>query len=212
LWDPGIPVPVEDGRPNPHDAKSSAARLASSRTGVAAGSHVPETPRITFNRRSRRVREGEPTTVAVPRADLSEGGRVVVHRGRHVDHGDGDHEHGEGHAGDHHVVGHSSSLEPRQYGGLKPPVAEREGLSFPGTRTLTVISCEDDGDEEFNHPPDDSHYTDPDGSGPVRDVAGVTFRQYPASAYRSKRVGPRTVAWNSQPGRLTSRPVSPRSC
>jgi hypothetical protein len=45
-----------------------------------------------------------------------------------------------------------------------------------GEQTLTAMLHEDDGDGEFDHPNGDSHYTSPDGSGPVRDVAEVVFR------------------------------------
>ena len=146
--------------------------LAVSGSGLAAAKHVPETPRITFNKQTRRVRANRPTTVVVPRADLPEGGYVVIHHGRHEGHasGGGTHAHG---SGDHHIIGHSEYLEKGHYGGLKVPV------SPPGTgeQTLTAMLHEEDGDEQgFNHPNGDRHYTSPDGSGPVRDVAEVTFR------------------------------------
>jgi hypothetical protein len=141
-------------------------------SGLAAAKHVPETPRITFNKQTRRVRANRPTTVVVPRADLPEGGYVVIHHGRHEGHanGGGDHTHG---GGDHHIIGHSEYLEPGHYGGLKIPV------SPPGTgeQTLTAMLHKEDGDNrEFNHPGGDPHYTSTDESGPVRDIAEVTFK------------------------------------
>ncbi len=140
-------------------------------SGLAAAKHVPETPRITFNKQTRQVRANRPTTVVVPRADLPEGGYVVIHHGRHERNANGgsNHTHGEG---DHHIIGHSEYLEPGHYGGLKIPV------SPPGTgeQTLTAMLHKDDGDGEFNHPGGDPHYTSTDEPGPVRDVAEVTFK------------------------------------
>ncbi|WP_425504665.1 DUF7282 domain-containing protein [Salinigranum marinum] len=96
---------------------------------------------------------------------------MVIHHGRHEGNANSGNSHTHG-GGDHHIIGHSEYLEPGHYGGLKIPV------SPPGTgeKTLTAMLHEDNGDRVFEHPGGDLHYTSPDGSGPVRDVAEVTFR------------------------------------
>jgi hypothetical protein len=132
-------------------------------SGVVSARHDPQTPRITFNKQTRHIRDGRTTTVVVPRADLPEGGWIVIHHGRHEDHTHGD--------GTHHIIGHSDYLEPGHYGGLKIEVSPPAS----GTQTLTAMLHRDDGDREFSHPGGDPHYTD--GSGPIRAVAAVTFKE-----------------------------------
>ncbi|WP_458186572.1 DUF7282 domain-containing protein [Haladaptatus sp. NG-WS-4] len=136
-------------------------------SGLAAASHVPELPGITFNKQTSRVQEDKPTTIVVPRADLPEGGWIVIHEGQHEDqmHGEGDHQM-------MNIIGHSEYLEPGHYGGLKIAVSPSE----TGSQTLTAVLHKDDGDEEFNHPGGDPHYTTSDGAEPVRDVAEVRFK------------------------------------
>ncbi|MDX1745352.1 MAG: hypothetical protein R3324_05385 [Halobacteriales archaeon] len=137
-------------------------------SGVAAARHVPETPRIIFNKQTRHAPDEKPTTVLVQRADLPDGGFVVIHHGQH-----GDHTHG---TGEHHIIGYSDYLEPGHYGGLKIEVSPRDGLVLEGTQTLTATLHRDDGNMEFDHPGGDPHYMNPSGSGPIRDVAEVAFK------------------------------------
>jgi hypothetical protein len=151
---------------------------------------------VIFNRQTRRI--ADPTTVVVPRADLPEGGWVVIHDGDHRSHGggggDGDGDgsggsgghgddsdgsggsggHGDGHH-DHGILGVKGPLDPGHYGGLKVALFEPPE---PGPRTLTAMLHRDTGDDVFTH--DENHAEDPHYGPPEdRAVAEVTFREAP---------------------------------
>lgn len=153
--------------------------------GVASARHGPDEPRVIFNRQTRRI--ADPTTVVVPRADLPEGGWVVVHDGDHSGHGGGGDGHGGGsgsdggHGGDghdHRILGVAGPFEPGHYGGLKVELDEWESPE-PGTRTLTAMLHRDTpDDDEFTH--DEDHTEDPHYGPPAdRAIAEVTFRETP---------------------------------
>lgn len=142
-------------------------------TSTAVARHRPREPRVIFERQTRRVTD--PTTVVVPRADLPDGGWVVVHGGDHAGHGGGDGGHGE-QKHEHRILGVIGPLEPGHYGGLKVTLSTKPE---PGTRTLTAMLHRDDPDDgAFRHEGDhteDPHYGPPSD----RAVAEVTFRETP---------------------------------
>lgn len=157
------------------------AALAVGGTGVASAARTPTEPRVIFERQSRPV--ADPTTVQVARADLPDGGWVVIHPGDHTGHGgdggDGAGTHstssdgGGGGGHDHGTLGVVGPLEPGRYGGLMVPL---DAQPAPGTRTLTAMLHRDaPADGAFTHHVDRS--TDPHYGAPAdRDVAAVTFR------------------------------------
>jgi hypothetical protein len=138
-------------------------------TGVTSARHRPDEPRVIFNRQTRQI--ADPTTVVVPRADLPDGGWVVVHGGDHSGHS-GDNGHSTGHH--HRILGVTDLLPPGHYGGLK---VELSTVPAPGTEMLTAMLHRNTGDdEEFTH--DETHEADPHYGPPTdRAVAEVTFRE-----------------------------------
>lgn len=153
-------------------------------TGVGAGTaragHDPEVPRIEFHSQTRRLDVDTPT-VLVARADLPEGGFVMVHDrpasgGHHADAGSADGRagfggresasrtssgSGDGTGGDHTGHGHrheifgiTEYLDAGHYGGVTVPL---ERVPAPGTHDLVAMLHRDDnGNEAF-----DGHGTDP---------------------------------------------------
>lgn len=136
-------------------------------TGTARAGRVPADPRIEFHRQTRRL-DADTPSVLVARADLPEGGFVMVHDepasgGHHAsvrfssnDHGGSgsgaDHT---GHDHDHDVFGITTYLDPGRYGGVRVPLTEAPA---PGPYELVGMLHADDGNETFDDPARDQHY------------------------------------------------------
>lgn len=157
--------------------------------GTARAGHDPDAPRVEFHRQTRRLDVDTPS-VLVARADLPEGGFVMVHDepasgGHHASRrvfdgasgpdgrgtggrtrtGDGNEGDGTGgdHAGHDHghdVFGVTEYLPPGHYGGVAVPL---ERVPPPGTDDLVAMLHRDDGNEAFDGHGRDEHYST-DGS------------------------------------------------
>jgi hypothetical protein len=132
--------------------------------------------------------DADTPSVLVARADLPEGGFVMVHDrpasgGHHANTGNvdavsegsrresdgrtgegtGDGGTGETHSGHghtHDIFGITEYLAPGHYGGVKVPL---ETVPAPGTYELVAMLHKDDGNEEFDGHGTDEHYSS-DGS------------------------------------------------
>lgn len=152
--------------------------------GAASAGHDPDEPRIEFHRQTRRL-DVDTRSVLVARADLPEGGFVMVHdepaseghhestrlvdgvsgsagrgnggRTRSGGGNDGDATGGDhaGHDHRHDVFGITGYLDPGHYGGVAVPL---ETVPNPGTYGLVAMLHRDDGNEEFDGHGRDGHY------------------------------------------------------
>ena len=130
-------------------------------TGTANASHDPDEFRIEFNRQTRRLNAEEPS-VLVARADLPEGGFVMVHDTHDME--------GMSESGcpdNHEVYGETEVLDPGHYGGMKVPLTNVP--EEPGTEEL-VAMIHKGGPEDDKCPPEvrekaDVKFISPPGRG-----------------------------------------------
>lgn len=159
---------------------ATAGVLAGLGAGPVRAGHTPDEPRLEFHRQTRRL-DAETPSVLVARADLPDGGFVMVHdkppSGDHhasagrVDVGAGftDDEHvrarsdnggtGDDHTGHthrHDIFGITVYLPPGHYGGVKVPLTT---VPAPGTYELVAMLHRDNGNETFDGPGTDEHDT-----------------------------------------------------
>ena len=156
---------------------TAAAVFADLGAGTASAGHDPVTPRIEFHNQTRRLDVDTPS-VLVARADLPEGGFVMVHDkpasgGHHgsaetvadvsgestssTDDGGGG-SGGEDHSGHghmHDVFGITNYLAPGHYGGIRVPL---QRVPESGTYELVGMLHKDNGNEEFDGHGQDPHY------------------------------------------------------
>lgn len=165
----------------------AAAAFAGLGAGTARAGHDPDEPRIEFHRQTRRLDTDIPS-VLVARADLPEGGFVMVHDrpasgGHHANTGsvdgvsgssrreigsrtgegkgnDGTGEDHTGHDHTHDIFGITEYLDPGHYAGVKVPL---ETVPTRGTYELVAMLHKDVGNEEFDGQETDEHYSS-DGS------------------------------------------------
>jgi hypothetical protein len=156
--------------------------LAGLGVGSTRAAHTPADPRIEFHRQTRRLDVDTPS-VLVARADLPDGGFVMVHdkpasgghhadapgvdgtRENEIDGRTGDENGGRGgsdgedhsdHDHTHDAFGITAYLDPGHYGGVTVPLTE---VPAPGTYELVAMLHRDgNGNEEFDGHGTDEHY------------------------------------------------------
>ncbi|MFC7133616.1 MULTISPECIES: DUF7282 domain-containing protein [Salinibaculum] len=155
--------------------------LAGVGTGTAQASQDSADARIEFSKQTRRLDVDVPS-VLIARADLPEGGFIMVHEtpdsgGHHASVQGGDDVSTSSNGGDgghsgctHEIYGITGYLAPGSYGGVALPL---ETAPAPGTYELVAMLHRDDGNETFDGCANDGHYS-ADGSH-VKAVADVRF-------------------------------------
>ncbi|MFC6721607.1 DUF7282 domain-containing protein [Halobacteriaceae archaeon SHR40] len=111
-------------------------------TGTANASHNPDEPRIEFNRQTRRLSVKEPS-VLVARADLPEGGFVMVH-----DTHDMEGMSASGCPDNHEVYGETENLDPGHYGGVKVPLTNVPEEPRTDKLVAMIHTVDEDGKKE----------------------------------------------------------------
>ena len=114
-------------------------------TGTVHASHDPDEFRIEFHRQTRRLNAKQPS-VLVARADLPEGGFVMVH-----DTHDMEDMSESGCPDNHEIYGETEVLDAGHYGGVKVPLTNVP--EEPGTEELVAMIHEGDP-EDHKCPPE----------------------------------------------------------